>query len=191
MNVGGGGHTCQRPCHDKPSMSGENWVPVNWLRLRKSPVDIQCFVKITYCFEEFLEYIPQFSKQNRKITTSNGLDFEVTRFWTNYAQKSPHTLEALDEVLPNQVNSYTVSSIYCHMRNCVTYPILRCMLGYANDQQLCFKCHLVTLGVLSALTNILAWVCSVMLWGVCPCYAMVYNFIQMYTNDTWQSYAQK
>jgi hypothetical protein len=87
-----GEDSCQRPCHDKPSMSGENRVEVE-----KSPVDIQCFVKITDHFEEFLEYIPQFSKQNRKITTSNRLDFEVTRFLTNYAQKFLHTLEALDK----------------------------------------------------------------------------------------------
>ena len=33
------------------------------------------------------------------------------------------------------------------MRNSVTYPILRRMLGYTNDQQLHHQCHLTTLGI--------------------------------------------
>ena len=33
------------------------------------------------------------------------------------------------------------------MRYSVTYPILRHMLGYTNDQQLHHCCHLMTLGV--------------------------------------------
>ena len=32
---------------------------------------------------------------------------------------------------------YAICGHYCHMRNNVTYPILRHMLGYTNDQQ----CH--------------------------------------------------
>ena len=31
--------------------------------------------------------------------------------------------------------------------NSVTYPILRRMLGYTNDQHLHHKCHLMTLGI--------------------------------------------
>jgi hypothetical protein len=33
------------------------------------------------------------------------------------------------------------------MWNSVTYPNLRHMLGYTNDQQLHAECHLLTLGV--------------------------------------------
>ena len=33
----------------------------------------------------------------------------------------------------------------CHMCNNVTYPILRHMLGYTDDQQLHHYCHLTTL----------------------------------------------
>ena len=37
---------------------------------------------------------------------------------------------------PQSSEQYTVYDIQCHMRDSVTYPILRCMLGYTNDQQL-------------------------------------------------------
>ena len=33
-------------------------------------------------------------------------------------------------------HQYTVYGIWCHMHNTVTYPILRRVLGYTNDQQL-------------------------------------------------------
>ena len=34
-----------------------------------------------------------------------------------------------------------------HMHDSVTKPILRCMLGYTNDQRLHYHCHLMTLGI--------------------------------------------
>jgi hypothetical protein len=43
--------------------------------------------------------------------------------------------------------TYNVYGIQCHMPDSVTYPILRCMLCYTNDQQLHHKFHLMTLGV--------------------------------------------
>ena len=36
--------------------------------------------------------------------------------------------------------------IFVTMHNIVTYHVLRCMLGYIDDQQLYHKCHLMTLG---------------------------------------------
>ena len=38
----------------------------------------------------------------------------------------------------------------------------------------------------SALANFLAWLYSILLWGVCPCYIMVYKVTKVYINDTWQ-----
>ena len=36
----------------------------------------------------------------------------------------------------------------------------------------------------SAITNILAWVSSTVLWGVCLCYTMANKLTKVYTNDT-------
>jgi hypothetical protein len=41
----------------------------------------------------------------------------------------------------------TVTGIWCHKSNNVTYPILRCMLGYNVDYQLHHKYHLMKLDV--------------------------------------------
>ena len=38
----------------------------------------------------------------------------------------------------------------------------------------------------SVFTNILAWVCSIALWGACLCYIMIYKLIKVYTNDHLQ-----
>ena len=37
----------------------------------------------------------------------------------------------------------TVHGIECHMNNNITYPILRHMLSYTNNQQLHHQCHLI------------------------------------------------
>ena len=37
--------------------------------------------------------------------------------------------------------------IHCHMPNSVTYPTLHCLIGYINNQELHYQCHLMTLGV--------------------------------------------
>ena len=82
------------------------------------------------------------------------------------------------ECLKSNDHGLSVSCVkwpFFHVRNNVTYPILRCMLGYTNCQQLYHQCHLMTLGSSGVLTNILAWVCSIMLRGVCLCYIMVHK----------------
>ena len=41
------------------------------------------------------------------------------------------------------------------MRDCVTYPILRCILGYIDDQQLHYDFHIMTLG--SQVCLLISW----------------------------------
>jgi hypothetical protein len=57
----------------------------------------------------------------------------------------------------------------------VTYPILRCMLGYINHQQLCHKCHTRHSSVLA---NILTWVCSIVSWVVCLSFTVKYKLTE-------------
>ena len=44
--------------------------------------------------------------------------------------------------------------------------------------------NIVTSWCSSVLTDILAWVCSLVLWGVCLCYTMVYKLTKV-NNDSW------
>ena len=37
----------------------------------------------------------------------------------------------------------------------------------------------------SALINILAWVCLMILWDICLSYTTIYKLTNMYSNDTW------
>ena len=43
----------------------------------------------------------------------------------------------------------------------------------------------ITLWCSIVLINILVWVCSIMLWGVCQYYIMVYKLTKVNTTDTW------
>ena len=44
-------------------------------------------------------------------------------------------------------NHHNVYGICCHMWNNVTNHVLKCTLGYIDDEQLHHKCHLMILGV--------------------------------------------
>ena len=52
------------------------------------------------------------------------------------------------------ITYHIVYGIQCHVRNSVTYPISRHMLGYTNDKQFHHKCHLLTLDM-SMFNNIM------------------------------------
>ena len=69
------------------------------------------------------------------------------------------------------------------MRKSVTYSILKCTLGYINDQQLHHMCHLITLGIQ---VRLLILVTS-MFKSVIRCMSMLHNGPQVakvYTNNT-------
>ena len=50
---------------------------------------------------------------------------------------------------------YIVYGIQRHMCNSATYPILRRMLGYIDDEQLHHKCDLMALGIQMSL--LISW----------------------------------
>ena len=58
------------------------------------------------------------------------------------------------------------------MHNSVTWPILRRMMGYIDDEQLQYKCHLMTLGVQVRL--LISWHGYVM-----RCMPMLHNNLQV------------
>lgn len=57
---------------------------------------------------------------------------------------------------------YIVYGVQYHMRNSVSYPNLRHMLGFTNDQQTHHQCSPHDTRCSSALGNILAIVCIIM-----------------------------
>ena len=85
---------------------------------------------------------------------------------------------------------YTIYGIQCHMQNCATYTytylhMLRIHQWSTNSLSAsphgtCYSC---------ALANILAWVCSKMLWSVCLCYTTIYKFTK--SVHKWQQSAQR
>ena len=65
------------------------------------------------------------------------------------------------------------------------------MPSCTNDQQLCHWVSPRDTWFPTTLTNTLAQVCPIVLWGVCACSTTVYELTTMYTNDTWHQYAQE
>ena len=78
------------------------------------------------------------------------------------------------------MQSYYTYAIYGNMCNRVTYPVLRCVLGYTNDPTTSPLVSLYDIWHSSVFTNILACLCS----------TMVYKLIEGYTNATCHQYAQ-
>jgi len=70
------------------------------------------------------------------------------------------------------------------MHNNVTYPLLRCTLGYTNDQHLHHVVPPHDTWRSCELTNISTWVSSIVLLGVCLCYTVVYKLTKVYTKAT-------
>ena len=72
------------------------------------------------------------------------------------------------------------------MNNIVTYLVLRCVLGYTNDQQLHQGCHCTILVFKCAFSYLdMSMFNSVMRCNhVCLCVTMVYKLTKVYTNDT-------
>ena len=78
---------------------------------------------------------------SRKVKCGYG--FWMPLFWMECLKH--HVIIGL--VLKSHQKHYIVYGIRWHMCNSVIYPILRCMLGYTDDLQLQYKCHLMTLDV--------------------------------------------
>ena len=60
----------------------------------------------------------------------------------------------------------------------VTLMIIKFVIS-VTSWHLAFKCA----------TNILAWVCSIVLWGICLFYIIAYKLSKVCTNNTWHWYA--
>ena len=113
------------------------------------------------------------------IACYSNLDVQLKRVTTK------HLLHSLDGKLNNVTRSndlnafnisyYTVYGIWCHMHNSVTYHILRCMLGcWCSTTSSSISPHDTWRSC--ELTNILAWLCSLVFMSCMP---MLHNSLQV------------
>ena len=80
---------------------------------------------------------------------------------------------------------YTIYGIKCQMCNNDTCSLFKCMLVTLMINNFIVSVISWFLTRSTGLTNILVWVCTMILWGMCLCYIMIYKLTKVYINDTW------
>ena len=88
----------------------------------------------------------------------------------------------MSQVQPCVCAIYTVYGIKCHLLYFEAYAKLHFWSPLVSPHDTWHS---------SVLFNILAWSCSIELWGVCISHTLVYTLTKVYTNDTCHWYAQE